>query len=142
MKIIDQSNIIDVKQKCHDEYNKANSMVKKICKTVTISLFLKFSTKYKQRVLTILVFLILKDQRKENINFLHYSQKVSRSLKIKETNYVLLVDILYRRYKTRILLKILGTKEALLVIFEVHEGLYRAHQFRIKMRQSLMNHGF
>jgi hypothetical protein len=61
MKIIDQSNIIDVQQKCHDEHNNANSMVKKICKTVTISLFLKFSTKYKQRVLTILVLLILKD---------------------------------------------------------------------------------
>jgi hypothetical protein len=42
--------------------------------------------------------------------------------------------ILYIIYKTNILLKCLGLLKILLVMFEVHEGIYRAYQSRIKIR--------
>jgi len=58
------------------------------------------------------------------------------------TKYVLVTNILYIIYKTRVLLGYLGIKETLLVISEVHKRLYGSYQFRIKMRWTIMNHDF
>ena len=70
------------------------------------------------------------------------SHKVSRYFKLKMTKYILITNILYMIYKTRVLLEYLGTKETLLVISEVHKRLHGSYQFRIKMRWLLMNHDF
>lgn len=71
-----------------------------------------------------------------------YSHKVSRYFKLKMTKYVLVTNILYMIYKTKVLLEYLGTKETLLVISEVHKRLYGSYQFIIKMRWLIMNHDF
>jgi hypothetical protein len=61
---------------------------------------------------------------------------------MKAINYVLLEDVLYKKYKIGTLLKFLRPKKALLVTFEVHKGHYRAHQFGIKIRWLIMNRDF
>jgi hypothetical protein len=53
---------------------------------------------------------------------------------MKAINYILLKDVLYKKYKIGTLFNFLRPKKALLVMFEVHEGHYRAHQFGIKIR--------
>jgi len=53
---------------------------------------------------------------------------------MKVANYILIVDILYRRHVIGVFLKYLRLKQALLVMFEVYERLYEAHQSKIKIR--------
>lgn len=57
-----------------------------------------------------------------------------KKLKIKATYYVMLESMLYKKYASLILLKCLRPKEVLLVMTEIHEGIYRAYWSGLKIR--------
>lgn len=69
------------------------------------------------------------------------SHKISRSFRLKAMNYVVLENILYKRYKTSVLLKYFGIKK-ILIINEVHKRPCKGHQCGIKMRWLIMNYNF
>jgi hypothetical protein len=62
------------------------------------------------------------------------SQKVTRKLRYKSTKYVLLDDQLYYKTVDGVLLKCLNQEEAKVLMGEVHEGIYGAHQSAYKMK--------
>ena len=55
------------------------------------------------------------------------SQKVTRKLRYKSTEYVLLDDQLYYKTADGVLLKCLNHEEAKVLMGEIHEGICRAH---------------
>ena len=141
VKIVNRSTIDD-QHECHDEKSNTYSM-KKMHKTLTIRLFLKFLPITKESFNKISVFHLQKDCRERIKSILKYnSQKVSRFFKMKVANYVLIVDILYRRHVIGVFLKYVGIKQALLVMFEVYKRLYEAHQSKIKIGWLITNQGF
>ena len=76
-----------------------------------------------------------KNWRVEIANYLkNPSQKVTRKLRYKSTNYVLLDDQLYYKTVNVVLLKCLNQEEARVLMGEVHEGICGAHQSAYKMK--------
>ena len=62
------------------------------------------------------------------------SQKVTRKLRYKLTEYVLLDDQLYYKTIDGVLLKCLNQEEGKVLMGEVHEGICGAHQSAYKMK--------
>ena len=62
------------------------------------------------------------------------SQKVTRKLRYKSTKYVLLDDQFFYKTVDGVLLKYLSQEEARVLMGEVHEGIYGAHQSTYKMK--------
>jgi len=69
----------------------------------------------------------------------HGAERNIRRLALK---YVLVDDELYRRTANDILLKCLGTDQALVAMGEVHEGICGTHQSDPKMKWLLRRAGF
>lgn len=63
-----------------------------------------------------------------------------KKLKLRVTHYILLAGTLYKKHSFGVLLRYLGPKEALLVMIEVHEGIYKAHQLGLKVRWLLFQY--
>ena len=69
------------------------------------------------------------------------SQKITRKLRYKSIKYVLLDDQLYYKTVDGVLLKCLS-KEARVLMGEVHEGIYEAHQSAYKMKWVIRRSGY
>jgi hypothetical protein len=83
------------------------------------------------------------DWRKEIIDYLKYpSRKVDKQLMYKDIKYVLLEDELYYRTIDGVLLKCLGEEEAKILMGEIHEGVYGAHQSAFKMKWMIRNNSY
>ena len=70
------------------------------------------------------------------------SQKVTRKLRYKLTEYVLLDDQLYYKTIDGALLKCLNQEEAKVLRGEVHEGICGAHQSAYKMKWIIRRTGY
>ncbi|XP_050207365.1 uncharacterized protein LOC126656791 [Mercurialis annua] len=70
------------------------------------------------------------------------SKKMMYKVRVRAVNYVLIEDVLYRRGFDNLLLRCLGTTEALEVMKQTHEGVCGAHQSGVKMRWLIRRHGY
>ena len=70
------------------------------------------------------------------------SRKVTRKLRYKSIKYVLLDDQLYYKTVDGVLLKCLNQEEAKVLMGEVHEGTYGAHQSAYKMEWIIRRTGY
>jgi hypothetical protein len=68
-------------------------------------------------------------------------KKVDKQLRYKSIKYVLLEDELYYRTIDGVLLKCLSEEEAKILIGEIHEEVYGAHQSAFKMKWMFRNKG-
>lgn len=79
----------------------------KIHKKLATKQLLKFLSRYKQKALTILMYLIYKKDsrgecfKKNTTTF----KKMLMSFRLKMTNYIMLTNLLYMRHKTKVLIK-------------------------------------
>jgi hypothetical protein len=84
-----------------------------------------------------------KDWRKEIIDYLkNPSKKVDKQLRYKASKYVLLEDELYYRTIDGVLLKCLSEEEAKVLMGDIHEGVYGAHQSAFKMKWMIRNNSY
>jgi hypothetical protein len=70
------------------------------------------------------------------------SKKVDRQLRCRAIKYVLLEDELYYRTIDGVLLKCLGEQEAKILMGEIHEGVYGAHQSAFKMKWMIRTNNY
>jgi hypothetical protein len=83
------------------------------------------------------------DWRKEIIDYLkNPSKKVDKQLRYRAIKYVLLEDELYYRTIDGVLLKCLGEEEAKILMGEIPEGIYGAHQSAFKMKWMIRNNSY
>jgi ribonuclease HI len=83
------------------------------------------------------------DWRKEIVDYLENpSRKVSRKLRYKAINFVLLDDRLYYKSMDGLLLQCLGHEEAKRMMSEVHNGLCGAHQSAYRMKWVIRKNGY
>jgi hypothetical protein len=83
------------------------------------------------------------DWRTPIINYLRNpSVRIDRNVWRMAFKYVLMSDELYQRTVDDILLKCLGSSDALLAMAEVHEGICGTHQSAPKMKWLLRRSGF
>ncbi|XP_050227807.1 uncharacterized protein LOC126677299 [Mercurialis annua] len=86
---------------------------------------------------------LVQDWRRDIKKYLENpSKKMMYKVRVRAVNYVLIEDVLYRRGFDNLLLKCLGTTEALKVMKQTHEGVCGAHQSGVKMRWLIRRHGY
>jgi hypothetical protein len=77
------------------------------------------------------------------INYLcNPSVRTNRNVRRISFKYVLIDDELYRRTVIDVLLRCLGSDDAILAMAEVHEGIYGTHQSTLKMKWLLRRSSF
>ncbi|KAM1720612.1 hypothetical protein ACFX12_022252 [Malus domestica] len=85
----------------------------------------------------------MEDWRSPIIHYLRDpSSPTSKKDRQQATKYVLWAKDLLRKTPDGLLLKCLGQEESMRVMAEVHEGIYGAHQARMKMRWLLRRYGY
>ncbi|XP_055960928.1 uncharacterized protein LOC130015223 [Mercurialis annua] len=86
---------------------------------------------------------LVQDWRRDIKKYLENpSKKMMYKVRVRAVNYVLIEDVLYRRGFDNLLLRCLGTTEALEVMKQTHEGVCGAHQSGVKMRWLIRRHGY
>ncbi|XP_050211463.1 uncharacterized protein LOC126661652 [Mercurialis annua] len=85
---------------------------------------------------------LVQDWRRDIKKYLENpSKKMMYKVRVRAVNYVLIEDVLYRRGFDNLLLRCLGTTEALEVMIQTHEGVCGAHQSGVKMRWLIRRYG-